>query len=251
MSFESFASQNLEMQTQNQDAIREAANAQSSFNPDARIEQQEITPSSIDSFNPDDRIESCDLSKSDEVLKNDFDPDKRIESESKSEVVSDVELYNPPEKRKQKALESKGEWKDEPGRSEFVPESKEAREELDKHGVDSISYDDNYEPDFSPVSEETVEIDNMNEERLGPGGNYEQAFEKLAQKFNEEARDGKTDWTSRDVDKWRQDNKLTPHERMDRKTVDFVPSSIHKECKHCGGVSECKTKERIGGGFDA
>lgn len=28
----------------------------------------------------------------------------------------------------------------------------------------------------------------------------------------------------------------TPHERLDRKTVDFVPEAIHKECKHYGGT---------------
>lgn len=166
------------------------------------------------------------------------------------DVVSNVELYSSPEKRLAQAKGSDGEWLGEAGKSEFVPNDAEVRELMKERGVDSIRYDEHCEPDFSPVSEGTVEIDNMTWRRKGPGGNYEQAFEKLAEKWNEIAKDGKTDWNARDVDKWRQDNNLTPHERMDRKTVDFVPTPIHLACKHFGGCIESKLKANIGGKFD-
>ena len=62
------------------------------------------------------------------------------------------------------------------------------------------------EPDFSKVSVATVEIDGMTSERLGPGGNYEQAFEKIAETWNNENKFGRNDWTARAVDIWRKDN---------------------------------------------
>lgn len=226
------------------------------FDPDARIEQPEIVGEPVDTFDPDARIEASepaemnDPIESAEVATEKNEPEQQLETEAKPEVLSNVELYNSPEKREQLALSSNGEWRGEPGKSEFVPNSQEARDKLEEYGVDSISYDENCEPDLRPVSEATVEIDNMSDKRLGPGGNYEQAFDKLSQRYNEESKDGRTDWSKRDIDQWRQDHDLTPHERMDRKTVDFVPTAIHKECKHCGGCSECKARDQIGGGFD-
>ena len=70
---------------------------------------------------------------------------------------------------------------------------------------------------------------------------------------NKREREGRTDWTPRDVKQWRQDNKYSWHERIDRKTMDLVPRAIHDECKHFGGCSECKQYEKengIGGNFD-
>ena len=174
-----------------------------------------------------------------------------LSNPEQKEVLSNSELKTSPEKRQQKAQESKGEWSDEPGKSDFRPSSQEAKDAMKAKGVDSIHYDNNSEPDFRPVSEASVKIDNMTSDRFGPNGNYRQAFEKLAEQWNNEAKDNRTDWTARDVDQWRIDNHLTPHERLDRLHVDFVPTSIHQECKHYGGVSECKERIREGGQFDA
>ena len=171
-------------------------------------------------------------------------------TETIQDVVSDVELYNTPEKRLDQALQSNGEWLGEPGKSEFIPSNPEARQVLKDKGLESIRYDANCEPDFSPVSEGTVQIENMTERRLGEGGNYEQAFQKLSEQWNNALKDGKSDWTARDVARWAYDNKLSPHERMDRKTVDFVPRIINLECKHVGGCSECRLRDMVGGVFD-
>ena len=176
--------------------------------------------------------------------------DGKAETEATKDVVSDVELYNSPEKRLEKALQGDGKWLGEPGKSGFIPNNQEARQILKDRGLESIRYDANCEPDFSPVSEGTVEIDNMTEWRLGEGRNYDQAFKKLADQWNSMMKDGKSDWNSRDVVRWASDNKLSPHERMDRKTVDFVPRIINLECKHIGGCSECKLRDAVGGVFD-
>ena len=185
---------------------------------------------------------------------------EKIGSENKTEsIMSDKNLdprhkdcYTTSQQRKEFASTSKGEWSGEVGNSVFRPDKLEALEALKKYGVDGIEYFDG-EPDFSKISISTVEIDNMSSERLGPGGNYEQAFNKIAEKWNSEAKFGRTDWTSRMVDEWRRDNEYTPHERSDRKTVDLIPRAPHEECKHFGGVAECKraeAAENIGGRFD-
>ena len=177
--------------------------------------------------------------------------EKQAETGTTKEVVSDVELYTDAKERLDLAKGSVGEWLGDPGKSGFIPKDAEARQAMMKRGVDSIIYDEHCEPDFSPVSEGTVEIDNMTEERFGPDGNYAQAYTKLAEQWNSKAKDGKTDWTDVDVKSWATDNSLTPHERLDRKTVDFVPTAINRECRHFGGCAECKRRDNIGGGFDA
>lgn len=108
----------------------------------------------------------------------------------------------------------------------------------------------------------TVKIDNMTEHRddyydengeLQPG-NFSQADAKLAEKWNEQQKDGRTDWTDEDVYEWRHDpaHQCSWHERCDTKTMDLVPYDIHSYCKHLGGVSECKARDSVndGGGFD-
>ena len=157
------------------------------------------------------------------------------------------------EERKELAGHSNGAWKGETGNSKFHPEKKEAREALDRYKQDGIDYRDG-EPDFSKVSEVTVKIDNMTSIRIGPGKNFDQANQKTAELFNAMAKDNKTDWIARDVENWRKENGYTWHERLDRKTMDLVQSDIHAECKHFGGVAECKRYEAARkmnvGGFD-
>ena len=148
---------------------------------------------------------------------------------------------------------SDGEWEGEHGNSKFYPEKWEAKDALERYEQDGIDYCDG-EPDFSKVSEATVEIGNMTSERYGKGNNFDQANQKCAEKWNLEARDGKTDWTARDVENWRLENRYTWHERLDRKTMDLVQRDVHEECKHYGGIAECKRYEAAGklngGGFD-
>ena len=116
-------------------------------------------------------------------------PDRNLDPRHK-------DCYTTSQQRKEFASTSKGEWSGEVGNSVFRPEKIEAMDALEKCGVDGIEYYDG-EPDFSKISIATVEIDNMSSERLGPGGNYEQAFHKIAERWNSEAKFGRTDWTSR------------------------------------------------------
>lgn len=136
----------------------------------------------------------------------------------------------------------RGEWTGKRGESVYVPSDEKIKEILAKYGLDGIKYKDGV-PDFSDVAKETVEIDNMTGQREGLGGNFEQADQKLADKWNSECKDGKSDWTARDVAKWRKENHYTWHERNDMKTMDLVPTEIHQYFGHLGGCAECNIRD--------
>ncbi len=150
--------------------------------------------------------------------------------------------------RLEQALGSEGKWVADGDKLKFVPDDEKALGELKKRGLDGIKYDKYAEPDFSPVAKETVEIDNMTSIRRGAGRNFEQADSACAKAWNEKAMDGRTDWTARDVERWREKHKYSWHERSDMKTMDLVPSDVHDACKHYGGCSECKARDGELGG---
>lgn len=154
--------------------------------------------------------------------------------------------------RTPKENSDRGNWTGERGESTFIPSDEEIAAILKKYGLDGIRYE-NGMPDFSKCSECTVEIDNMTEKRYGEDGNFAQCDEKCAEQWNKEGRDGKTDWTARDVKEWREKNGYSWHERNDMKTCDLVPTKINDYFGHLGGVSECRKRDAAqnsGGDFD-
>lgn len=154
--------------------------------------------------------------------------------------------------RTPKEVSDRGVWTGERGESKYIPTDKEILEILAKYGLDGIEYHDGI-PDFSGCSESTVTIDNMSETRYGKGGNFEQCDQKCAEQWNKEGRDGKTDWTARDVANWRKENGYTWHERNDMKTCDLIPTKINDYFGHLGGVGECIRRDKENskdGGFD-
>jgi hypothetical protein len=141
----------------------------------------------------------------------------------------------------------RGHWEGERGESKYVPtDHPEIIDILKKDDLDGIDYKDGI-PDFSEVSESTVEIDNMTDDRQK---NFEQCDEKCAEQWNKEERDGRTDWNARDVANWRRENVYSWHERNDLKTCDLVPTKINAYFGHLGGVGEYKTAKSKDGGFD-
>lgn len=184
-----------------------------------------------------------------------------------NEFKKEAEYYNAYEDRlgcTPKEETHLGTWEGDRGESKFVPnpdtvEGKAAKEKLAEKGLDGIEYK-NAEPDFSKCAEATVRIDDMTQHRDDfwgndgtlKQGNFTQADIKCSEKWNAEAKDGKTDWSARDVNDWRHEHKCSWHERCDTRTMDLVPYEIHSHCKHLGGVSECKVRDaaNIGGEFD-
>ena len=134
-----------------------------------------------------------------------------------------------------------GKWSGEPGNSDWIPddnyvpigqhtnpEGKTWGELKKEYGFEKIPFKDG-EPDFSEVSKATVEIDNFTDKRTGKGGNFDQADQKLMEQTGvtkEELADFKKGYT------W--------HEKNDCKTLELVPTAIHGNISHSGGVSEYK-----------
>lgn len=133
---------------------------------------------------------------------------------------------------------SKGEWEGGAGDSTwrpardhhpqvFNPEGKTWGEILDGHGKDGIPFKDG-DPDFSDIAEDQVEIDDFTDNRAD---NFAQADEKLAQERG---------CTVEEIREWRKENGYTWHECKDQKTMQLVPSEIHNNIPHSGGISEAK-----------
>lgn len=167
------------------------------------------------------------------------------------ELVSmqEIKLYSTYEERiRQTPRENsdRGEWSGDRGESDFTPNDKEIQDILGKYDKERIKYE-NGMPDFSEVAESTVKIDNMTENRAD---NFRQCDEKCAEQWNKEGRDGRTDWSARDVKEWRQENGYSWHERNDMKTCDLVPTKVNDYFGHLGGVSECKKCDSEIGGSD-
>ena len=213
------------------------------------------TSKPIDFSRPDEVGGKLDNSKLDTSREQDYSNDVH---ENESENFSDYK-----ERLDQTPKDSdKGTWKGERGESEYVPndtpENKEIKDYLNTKGIEGLEYK-NACADFSPVAEESVEIQNMTNDRYGrPDGNFMQAYNALAEKFNAQAKDGKTDWTFRDIIEWKQDKSkhegqiLVVHERNDLKVCDFVRLDVHSFFSHLGGVGEynAKMKQNNIGGFD-
>lgn len=136
-----------------------------------------------------------------------------------------------------------GYWDGERGNSNWVPNRSEIPknpktnpdglswgEILDKYGIDSITFKDG-EPDFSEVSKGEVKIDNFTDNRYGKGGNFDQATQKLAEQRG---------YSPGEVKNWMKDNKYTWHECSDCSTMQKVPTEVHGNVPHSGGVSEFK-----------
>ncbi len=177
------------------------------------------------------------------------------DSERETVELPQIEGDNPycsnyEERLKQTPRESseRGEWSGHRGESEFTPRDREVQDILDKYEKESIEYE-NAIPDFSEVSESTVEIEDMTENRAE---NFRQCDEKCAEQWNMEKYEGKDDWTPRDVSQWRKENGYSWHERNDMKTCDLIPTKVNDYFGHLGGVSECRKRDagNAGGDFD-
>ncbi len=144
-----------------------------------------------------------------------------------------------------------GEWSGEVGNSTWKPNPDEIPkcpqgnkktwgEILDKYDIDGIEFKDG-EPDFTPVSEGTVEIEDFSKDRAG---NFTQADEALAEQWTQEVTDGK-EWSPQDIRKYRKENNLSWHERSDMKTLDLVPHEVHINIPHSGGISAAKQNKNM------
>jgi hypothetical protein len=141
---------------------------------------------------------------------------------------------------------SGGEWSGEPGNSIWIPDREKVPENpktnpegktwgeiLDKYGIDGIDFKDG-EPDFSEISKGTVEIDDFSDNR---DDNFASADETLAKQRG---------CTAEEVRQWRKENHYTWHECSDMKTMQKVPTEVHGNIPHEGGISAKKRENENG-----
>jgi hypothetical protein len=133
---------------------------------------------------------------------------------------------------------SGGEWSDERGDSKWMPDLDGIPERsnpdgltwkqiLEKYNIDGIKFNAG-EPDFSEISKGTVEIEDFSLDR---DKNFTHA---------DEAEAGNRGCSPEDVKDWRRKNNYTWHECRDCRTMEKVPSEVHNNIAHAGGISEMK-----------
>lgn len=98
---------------------------------------------------------------------------------------------------------------------------------LEKYEIDGIAFKEG-EPDFSEISKGTVEISPFTDSRTD---NFDKADIELAKQRG---------CTPEEVSKWRKENGYTWHECKDMKTMQKVPSQVHNNISHSGGISAAK-----------
>ena len=219
----------------------------------------EAKPSDKHGFNPDKLIGSESREAKAEIKNvgrnESLDPDKLIKPSVES--CDYPSTYKERLDRTPTTENPHGKWSGDRGESMFVPTDDRLRELLQSKGVEGINYKDAI-PDFGPIAEAKVTIQGMSQHRLSQMGengerivgNYEKADIECAKAWNLGQRDGKEDWTNKDVKKWRVANGYTWHEDNDMKTCCLVPTEVHDVCRHLGGVSEIKNILNQIGGFD-
>ena len=138
-----------------------------------------------------------------------------------------------------------GEWSGDAGKSRWIPddtiepgdrngtnpEHKNWQEIKKEYGFESILFNEG-EPDFSEVAKGKVEITDFTDDR---DSNFTQADEKMAEQRG---------CTPEEVEKWRSENKYTWHECKDCRTMQKVPTEVHGNISHSGGVSEYKLQQK-------
>lgn len=114
----------------------------------------------------------------------------------------------------------------------YNPDGMTFGETLTKLNIENpqIPFKEGY-PDFSRISKGEVQIDEFTSLRAD---NFTQADEKLSKQWGV---------SPEDVSKWRKENRYTWHECEDCKTMQLVPSEIHGNVSHFGGVSIAKSRE--------
>ena len=139
------------------------------------------------------------------------------------------------------------------------PPDPEIQKILDEAGIDGIQYK-NLVPDFSPVAKAQVKIDHMlggtgNHGNAARRANFGQADHNLAEQLNRSPELAHQfgmepgGITARNIEVYRNKNKLTWHELNDVKTMQLVPSKINRTFGHLGGVGEINAGAFEPGGF--
>lgn len=137
--------------------------------------------------------------------------------------------------------EGNGHWEGERGEGTWYPPEEKIpgknnpdnltwEELLDKYGLDGIQFE-NGEPDLKDVSREEVTIEDFSTNR---SDNFDKADKATAENRG---------CTPEEVAQWRKEHGYTWHEMKDMKTMQKVPSDLHNNIPHSGGIANAKAQE--------
>ena len=195
-------------------------------------------------YEEDDSNDASGASDDLEEKKTEMSSEERA-NEIDTGIENDVSTNETAEIDEKRLPKSDGHWEGEKGDSLWVPdddkipgkanpENKSWGEIKDKYNIDGIEYN-NGDPDFSDLSRGEAHVDEFTADRYK---NFKQADEIEAEKRG---------CSPEDVKQWRQDNGYTWHERADCETMDKVPSIVHNNVVHSGGISEKKKEMNLEG----
>lgn len=122
-----------------------------------------------------------------------------------------------------------GTWSGVPGESEWTSTNEAVKKVTEGKPV---PFKDQY-PDFSQWVQKRYEFDNLTGDN---SKDFALADKKLAQEKG---------WPTQQAAKdYRKDKELTWHHHQDGKTLELVPSDLHKKIPHDGGASELRDKKQ-------
>lgn len=133
---------------------------------------------------------------------------------------------------------SDGVWEGDKGNSKWIPddekvpgkanpEEKTWADVKKEYDIDDVEFV-NGEPDFTETARGEAHIEDFSDNR---DKNFKQADEYEAERRG---------CSPEEVKEWRKENGYTWHERKDCETMDKVPSIVHNNVFHSGGISEKK-----------
>lgn len=162
------------------------------------------------------------------------------EDVEENEIDNDIEANETDDLEKEMKYlpKSDGAWEGDKGDSKWIPDDDkvpgkanpegktwaDVKEEFDIEGIEFVQG----EPDFTETARGEAHIDDFSDNR---DKNFKQADE-----YEAERRGCSPD----EVKEWRKENGYTWHERKDCETMDKVPSIVHNNVFHSGGISEKK-----------
>lgn len=235
----------------NNSETNEIKNENSEFNnyceikPEGNMTPEECLNFWHDFFNSEIINEGNNTNLNNDVIDTNFDIKENLNGRDLNDIKETY--YSSYEEIRVKTVrlpKNGGEWSGERGNSEWKPnmdiepgdrngtnpQQKTWNQIMEQYKFDSISFNEG-EPDFSEIAKGGVEIDDFTDDR---SLNFDQADEKLAEQKG---------CTPEEVAKWRSENKYTWHECRDCRTMQKVPTEVHGNIPHSGGISEYKSQK--------
>lgn len=244
------------------EAAEKVTEPQNIYGDSCRPENNSLQPrnTSLERGNVKPHIKDSEITRKTPEDKSNYSDSNRIRISSlqpRSTVLekSDVRdfAYTASERPENKSCEPKndcykhcpvenGKWEGKPGNSvwhpdggyvpmQSNPEEKTWSSILSEYKIKGISFKDG-SPDFNEISKATVKIEGFTINRVN---NFAKADMALSEKRN---------CTPDEVRQWRKDNNYTWHECTDMETMQLVPSIIHGNIPHVGGISILKNNEK-------